>query len=66
MVFLDRPMHRFRRDERSKKRPGATRGLDAVRLDTHQNLHAPSPELCTRHAGIQQGQKLQTFAWKYF
>lgn len=47
MVFLDRPIYRFRRDERSKKRPGATLSLDAVRLDTHQNQHAPPPELCT-------------------
>lgn len=56
MVFLDRPIYRFRRDERSKKRPGATLSLDAVRLDTNQNRHARSPELYTRHAGIQQGQ----------
>lgn len=62
MVFLDRPVYRFRREERSKKRPRATLGLDAVRLSTHQNRHARSPELCTRHAGIQQGQTLQTFA----
>lgn len=46
MVFLDRPIYRFRRDERSKKKPGATLGLDAVRLDAHQNRHARSPELC--------------------
>lgn len=66
MVFLDRPIYRFRRDERSKKRPGATTGLDAVSLDTHHNRHPRSPELGTRHAGIQQGPISQSFTWKYF
>lgn len=56
MVFLDRPIYRFRRDERSKKRPRATLGLDAARLSARHSRHARSPELCTRHAGIQQGQ----------
>lgn len=43
MVFLDRPIYRFRRDERSKKRPRATLGLDAARLNTRHSRHARSP-----------------------
>lgn len=65
MVFLDRPIYRSRRDGRSKKRPGATLGLDVPWLTTPQIMHTHSRELCTRHAGIEPGQiwhTLPTFA----
>lgn len=60
MVFLDRPIYRSRRDARSKKKPGATRGLDAS-VALHPSIHAhPFPRAVHKACWYRVGVRYDT------